>query len=47
MQDINYDGAYIVSGGLDNIICVWSTRDKEIIENMAIAKRGPLFKEFR
>ncbi|CAF1067180.1 unnamed protein product [Rotaria sordida] len=45
--DINYNGTFIVSGGLDNIVCVWSTQDKEIIENMAIAKRGPLFKEFR
>ncbi|CAF2793698.1 unnamed protein product [Rotaria sp. Silwood2] len=45
--DINFNGTYIVSGGLDNIVCVWSTQDKEIMENMAIAKRGPLFTEFR
>jgi hypothetical protein len=37
----------IVSGGLDNAVCVWSTQDKEILENMAIAKAGPLFNEFR
>ncbi|CAF4334062.1 unnamed protein product, partial [Adineta steineri] len=40
-------GTFIVSGGLDNIICVWSTQDNEILENKAIAKRGPLFREFR
>ncbi|CAF3660796.1 unnamed protein product [Rotaria sp. Silwood1] len=45
--DINYNGTFIVSGGLDNIVCVWSTQYKEIMENMAIAKKGPLFKEFR
>ncbi|CAF1120665.1 unnamed protein product [Adineta steineri] len=45
--DINYDGTFIVSGGLDNIICVWSTQDNEILENKVIARRGPLFREFR
>ena len=47
VQDINYQGTRIVSGGLDNMVCVWSTQDPMILENMAIARRGPLFKEFR
>ncbi|CAM4933480.1 unnamed protein product [Rotaria socialis] len=45
--DINHEGTFVVSGGLDSTVCVWSTQEKGIIENMAIAKLGPLFREFR
>ncbi|CAF1444591.1 unnamed protein product [Adineta ricciae] len=45
--DLNYEGTFIVSGGLDNIVCVWSTQEPEIRENLIIARKGPLFKEFR
>jgi len=44
---LSYNGKYIASGGLDNIICIWSTEEKGIQENMKIARQGGQFRDFR